>query len=142
MGRAGVKVSVILKLLPSREEENCRKSGMNSPGVNQARDRKPKHASWPWGASEGARGRQEVVRIRIPSNADHATIEGTQHPGNTEEMGREDFLEEVTFELSHVMRVRFSRRWRQIWLKAIFATWQLSDNLFYPLPCPFFPHLP
>ena len=36
----------------------------------------------------------------IPSNADHAAIDDTQHPGSTEEVRREDFLEEVTFELS------------------------------------------
>lgn len=82
------------------------------------------------------KGETKVVRTRIPSNADHATIEGTQQPWSTEEMRREDFLEEVMFELSHVMRVHSSRRWRQMWLKAVFENWQLPDNLFYSLPCP------
>lgn len=114
MGRAEAKVSVILKLLPSSEEERCTKYGMNSPRVHQARHRKPKLTFWPWGASKVTRGRQEVVRTRIPSNADHVPIEGTRHPGTPEGMRREDFLEEVTFELSHMMRVHFPRRWRLI----------------------------
>lgn len=36
----------------------------------------------------------------FPSNADHALVEGTPHPGSTEEAEKEDFLEEATFELS------------------------------------------
>lgn len=72
----------------------------------------------------------------IPSNADHAAIEDTQHPGSTEEVRREDFLEEATFELSCVMTVHFPRRWRHIWFKAVFRNGQLSNNLSYLLPHP------
>ena len=41
----------------------------------------------------------------IPSNADRAAIEDTQHPWSTEEAEMEDFLEEVTFELSRIMTI-------------------------------------
>lgn len=54
---------------------------------------------------------------------------GTQHPGSPEEAGKEDFLEEVTFELSCVMTVHFPRRWRHIWFKAVCGNGQLSNNL-------------
>lgn len=95
MGSAGVKIYVILKFLPPGEGEGHRR-GMNY----EARLRKPRYGLWPWGAPKGAKGRQGVVGTRIPSKADHATVEGTQHPGSIDKMGRQDFLEEVTFEPS------------------------------------------
>ena len=69
-------------------------------------------------------------------------LEDTRQTGSTEEMGREDFLEEVTFEPSHLRSEHpFSRRWKHVWFKAVFENRLLSDRLCYPPGGPRFSHL-
>lgn len=59
-------------------------------------------------------------------------LEDTRQTGGTEEMGREDFLQEVMFEPSHVRRVHlFSREMEALLAQS--SVWKLSaDYLHHP----------